>query len=149
MYTAPSANYVYPVGVYTHFLKLSVAFNILLDSNAANRTPQMLEYARKFLVDYVSSATQFFGPTFSTYNVHNLLHIVDAFVDDISAFQFENYMQVIKKFVKNAHNPLAQIVKRSEELGHSTPNGPISEIIPALPSQILIKFCQNVVKHVS
>ena len=82
----------------------------------------MLEYARKFLVDYVSSATQFFGPTFSTYNVHNLLPIVDdaenfdCSLDDISAFQFENYMQVIKKFVKSAHNPLAQIVKRSEEL---------------------------------
>ncbi|XP_065679433.1 uncharacterized protein LOC136071678 isoform X2 [Hydra vulgaris] len=109
-------------GVYTHFLKLSVAFNILLDSNANNRTPQMLEYARKLLVDYVSSAIQFFGPTFSTYNVHNLLHIVDdaenfnCSLDDISAFQFENYMQVIKKFVKSAHNPLAQIVKRSEEL---------------------------------
>ena len=30
--------------------------------------------------------------------------------------------------------------------GHSTPSGPE---VPALPSQILIKFCQYVVKHVS
>ena len=85
-------------GVYTHFLKLSVAFHILLDSSAGNRAQKMLEYARTLLVVYVSSAIQFFKPTFPSYNVHSLLHIVDnaenfyCSLDDISAFQFENYM---------------------------------------------------------
>ena len=37
-------------------------------------------------------------------------------LDDISCFQFENYNQILKKYVWNAHSPVAQIVKRISQL---------------------------------
>ena len=41
-------------------------------------------------------------------------HNVD--LNEISAFPFENYMQVIKRFVRSCKNTTAQIVKRVHEL---------------------------------
>ena len=37
-------------------------------------------------------------------------------LNDISCFPFENHLQVIKKLVKNSHNPIAQVAKRMSEI---------------------------------
>ena len=63
-----------------------------------------------------------YGRTYTSYNVHNPIHLSDDVVNhnvdlnEITAFPFENYMQVIKKFVRSCNNPTAQIVKRVHEL---------------------------------
>jgi len=55
------------------------------------------------------------------YNVHLMLHIpddVDKFqtsLNEISAFPFENHLQIMKKMVKGPHNPLAQVSARLQE----------------------------------
>lgn len=55
------------------------------------------------------------------YNVHNLKHLSDdarhfqCSLNDISAFPFENYLQVLKKLVRNAKNPISQVAKRLSE----------------------------------
>ena len=44
-------------------------------------------------------------------------------LDEISGFPFENYLQVLKKFVRKSHNSLAQVVKRISELERFAMNG--------------------------
>ena len=106
--------------VYEHFLCLSVAVRILLQ--ARDMKSDMISYAKSLLKYYVSSAPSIYGKTFTSYNVHSLIHLADDVVNhnvdlnEISAFPFENYMQVLKKFVRNSKNPIAQIVKRVHEL---------------------------------
>ena len=109
--------------IYEHFLCLSVSIRILLQARSMSN--DMIQYARSLLHYYVSKAESIYGRTFTTYNVHNLVHLTDDILNhgvglhEISAFPFENYMQVIKKFVRNAKNPIAQIVKRLYELENS------------------------------
>ena len=87
----------------------------------------MLDFARDLLVWFVKVSKDVFGNFFNVYNVHALTHIVDdvlhhgSSLNHISAFKFENYMQTIKKMVRNSHNPIAQIVKRiSEKMEHES-----------------------------
>lgn len=81
-----------------------------------------LNYATQLLRYFVSLSREFYGDNFVVYNVHNLIHLwedchnYDTSLDNISSFPFKNYLQVIKKFVNKAQNPLPQVVKRVEEL---------------------------------
>ena len=69
-----------------------------------------------------SEIQKFYGPTFCTYNVHNLVQLRDDLVNHndnlnaISAFELENKLQSIKKLVRPSCNPLSQIVKQISEL---------------------------------
>ena len=98
---------------------LSIAARVLLKPNCSLN---YIDYARKMLLNYVQSASLVYGTTFTTYNVHSLIHLADDVenhgedLNKISAFPFENYLQEIKRFVKNSHNPIAQIVKRVSEI---------------------------------
>ena len=74
---------------------------------------------------FVFKSKDVYGESFITYNVHSLIHLhqdVENYGEDLlslSAFPFENYMQVLKKYTHNANNPLLQIIKRSYELEKS------------------------------
>lgn len=52
----------------------------------------------------------------------NLIHLHEDIIsfqcslNDISAFKYENHLQMVQKIVKKAQNPFAQIAKRSTEL---------------------------------
>ena len=55
------------------------------------------------------------------YNVHSLLHLakpteIHSDLNRCSAFEFENYMQKLKKLVRQRKNPLVEIVARLGEL---------------------------------
>jgi hypothetical protein len=56
------------------------------------------------------------------YNIHNLKHVADdarfmkCSLNYISAFPFENHLQVIKRLVRTAKNPISQVVKRLSEI---------------------------------
>ena len=70
----------------------------------------------------MSNASKIYGKTFTTYNIHSLIHITDDVqnhgvdLNQISSFPFENYLQVLKKIVRNSQNPVVQITKRIKEL---------------------------------
>ena len=110
---------------YVHFLSLTMAIRIILDSNSAVRN-QYLPYAKQLLQFFVSNCVGLYGPTFTTYNTHNLIHLHDdsAYfnvpLDDISCFPFENYLQVLKKFVRKTQNPVSQVLKRVAELENNS-----------------------------
>ena len=59
---------------YQHFLSLTLAMRIFLDSNAIVRNNH-LQYAKDLLNYFVVKSEEFYGPTFSVYNVHSLTHL--------------------------------------------------------------------------
>ena len=105
---------------YQHFLCLSLAMRIVLDEDNAFRA-QYSEYARELLNYFVPKCRNLYADTFTVFNVHSLYHIVDDTdfyncpLDKISSFPFENHLQVFKKFIRKAQNPLSQMVRRIEE----------------------------------
>ena len=107
--------------VYKHFLCLSLAISVFLEENGEIRN-EYLDYANDLIRHFVSACPEIYGASFVVYNVHSLIHLVedcrnfDCSLDDISCFPFENHLQVVKKYVRKAQNPLAQIVKRVSEL---------------------------------
>ena len=81
-----------------------------------------MNFAKNLLSYFVAKAKRIYGDSFTVYNIHNLLHLADdcqnlhSSLNDISAFKFENYLQVIKKSIRNANNSVAQIAKRKQEV---------------------------------
>ena len=124
LYTGPIAlRGVVSKELYEHFLTLSIAMNILLQDDDDKRV-SYLDYARDLLKYFVYQAKYIYGNTFTVYNVHNLLHLVDdcrnnfCSLNRISCFPFENFLQRIKKSIRNSSNPVAQVSKRLSEYKH-------------------------------
>ena len=107
--------------LYVHFLTLSIAMRIYLEPNKEYRN-HLKEYAHNLLKFFVQNASSLYGNTFTTYNTRNLIHLLEDVehynecLEDVSAFPFENFMQTLKRNVKNANNPISQIVKRAHEI---------------------------------
>lgn len=110
--------------LYSHFLCLTVALSILLESNDVTRNAY-LDYAKELMIHFVKSGKHLYGETFTSYNVHSLIHLTEdvqhfnTSLNDICAFQFENHLHKLKKSVRKAQNPIAQIVKRITEIDMS------------------------------
>ena len=73
-------------------------------------------YAHGLLEFFVANAKEIYGAQFLVYNMHSLLHLHDQAklygnLEYCSAFEFENYMQVIKGMLRHGNNPLAQLTK--------------------------------------
>jgi len=87
----------------------------------------MVSYAKELLLWFVNNCKHIYGSCFNVYNVHALTHLADdvthygCTLNEISAFKFENYMQTLKKMVRNSNNPLCQIQKRLAEKNFSPP----------------------------
>ena len=118
LYTGPLVlKNIVPKKVYDIFLVLHVAMSILLTDDDGKRN-HFLDYARNLTQYFVANAKHVFGETFSVYNVHSLIHLADdvehfnCSLNQLSAFPFENFLQQIKKCIKSAHNPIAQVCCR-------------------------------------
>ena len=103
--------------MYQHLLSLSMALNILLSECKVKRV-ELIDYAQNRLQYLVYNCCYFYGESFTVYNIHGLLHLSEdvrqfgCSLNKILCFPFESYLQVVKKAVKNATNPTAQIIKR-------------------------------------
>lgn len=102
---------------YFHFLFLSITFRILLEDNR-NIHGKCLIYARYLLRYFASKCRDLYGSTFTLYNVDNLIHVwqdvdnLNVYLDEISNLPFENYLQVLNKFLRKSRNSLSQVVMR-------------------------------------
>ena len=75
LYTGPVVlKHVLSKSFYSHFLTLSVAMSIMLDSRCAT-TASYLQYACDLLRYFVTKAKDLYGTTFTSYNVHKLVHL--------------------------------------------------------------------------
>ena len=100
---------------YKHFLLYHTGMYILV-SKAANDL-DWVNYAGALLQEFVLGIETHYYKELLTYNMHSLKHIRDDVkvlgpVDDFSAFEFENYMTVLKRLMRSNRDHLKQVVKR-------------------------------------
>jgi len=72
---------------------------------------QYLSYAQDLICFFIKTFIQLYGVKNISHNVHSLIHLVDdvkrfGSLDNFSAFKFENYMQILKKYLRKAEKPL-------------------------------------------
>lgn len=100
-----------------HFCTLHVAIRILCNPEDCLHNN---DYANKLLIYFVKTLKRLYGEDNVVYNIHNLIHLCQDVkkygpLDSFSAFPFENYMQVLKKMLRKAEKPLAQLNNRLNE----------------------------------
>ena len=121
--------------MYELYLRLTVAMNILHTADSGHRN-LLLNYARQQILEFIRDAEHLLGPDFIVYNVHCMSHISDdveqfqCSLNDISAFPYENHLQLIKKMVRGPKNPLAQVCARLEERLHQQSCRPQKNLEP-------------------
>ena len=87
------------------------------------KNEELLEYSKELLSWFVKNAARFYGPYFTVYNVHNLIHLHDDVnyhkisLFDMSAFAFENYMQTLKRYIRKSTELVVQVVNKRCEIG--------------------------------
>ena len=123
--------------LYQHFLALSIACAILV-------CPALIEshilFAEELLKFFVKEAQRLYGEEIMVYNVHSLLHLSQdaqtyGGLDNVSAFAFENHLQILKRMVRSTRSPAMQIARRISEI-------PDQEYVKR-PSQIGLKRPDN------
>lgn len=69
-----------------------------------------LTYAQDLIKFFIETFIKLYGVQNVSHNIHGLVHLVDDVkrfgVDRFSAFKFENYMQILKKYLRKAEKPL-------------------------------------------
>lgn len=108
---------VLPKPLYQHFLLLHVVVKLMsLQPHCYRKSDYIVHLLRPFVKD----STRLYGEHFVTYIVHCLIHLPYDFLrlgplDNFSCFPFENFLQKIKRKVRNSRNPLSSLVKRLAE----------------------------------
>lgn len=105
--------------VYKHFLLFHVAYRLL---SSANNFDENYTKSASLLKTFVEDFGSIYGEEYLSYNVHNLLYLCECIKDlnvhnlqDITAYKFENYIQVIKKSIKKPNKILQQLYKISNK----------------------------------
>lgn len=79
--------------------------------------------AKILLKRFQEGFEKIYTESFMTFNLHNIIHLADECLiqngplDSFSAFEFENFMQFIKKLIHKREKPLQQLHRRLVE-GH-------------------------------
>lgn len=108
---------------YKHFLSLTIAMSIMLESDDRTRNGY-LQYAHELIKHFVTCCPKLYGKTIPVYNVHRLVHLhedvshFNSSLNDISCFPFENHLQQLKKHVRSGRSPLEQLTRRLSEMEH-------------------------------
>lgn len=96
---------------YYHFLLIHCAYRLLCCPYSYKNN---LKSADVLLLDFVTYFPNVYGEKNLTYNVHNLLHVCECvnqmgLITSFTAYDFENFMQSIKKCVKKPNKILQQL----------------------------------------
>ena len=105
--------------MYQNFMMLSTSIRLLLMSEKGSFS---FTYIKQALEMFVKNFARIYGSHVLTYNVHNLLHLVDdaklfGSLDNVSCFPFENFLGFLKQLISKHQkkHPIAQIIRRLEE----------------------------------
>jgi hypothetical protein len=125
--------------ILSHFLSLSVSLRILISDKLAV-DKELRTFAHELLCYFVNKSAEIYGPQFLVYNVHSLTRLskeVELFgkLDNCSAFEFENYMQTLKKYARSAKNPVLQVSRRLQEFSSFNNVLPLSAVAAHLELQ--------------
>ncbi|XP_071575335.1 uncharacterized protein [Temnothorax nylanderi] len=117
LYTGPLAfKSILKKKVYLHFLTLHVIVRIL----SSQELNEHLSYAQELILFFIKTFKKLYRIHNMSHNVHSLVHLVDDVkkfgpIDNFSAFKFENYMQILKKYIRKSEKPLQQVIRRYSE----------------------------------
>ncbi|XP_032689875.1 uncharacterized protein LOC116853111 isoform X3 [Odontomachus brunneus] len=115
LYTGPKVlKSILPQDKYNLFISLHVAIRILSNESTKNA---YMEYADKLLQHFIKSFGRLYGKHNISHNIHNLCHLTEdvknfGILDNFSAFKFENFMQIVKKMIRESEKPLQQLFRR-------------------------------------
>lgn len=103
-----------PNEVYYEYLLLHCACRLL---STPKNLQQNIKIAQKLLNEFVKNFSVVFGENSISHNVHNILHLSDSVkefgvLSNFSAYDFENYLQILKKYVKQPNKILQQIFNK-------------------------------------
>lgn len=107
-----------PEKQYKHFLLFSIVLRIL---GAGIYGDDLGDIANILIRTFTDGYEKLYGIEELVYNVHSLQHMVSEVVsqsrklDDISCFDFENYLGQMKKLLRQPNKPLQQVVRRIGE----------------------------------
>lgn len=106
------------ISIYEHFLLLHVGISILISSS--HLSVFGTNSADKLLNTFIKHCQYIYGPEFYVYNIHTLCHLAHeaklyGTLDSFSAFAFENFLGLIKSFIRSPVKPLQQIYNRLSE----------------------------------
>lgn len=106
---------------FKHFLLFHTAMYILCSDSAYKS--EWVSFAGNLLRKFVIQAEKIYGEGVLTYNLHTLQHLhldveIHGKLDNFSAFEFENFMQTMKKMVRGNNFKLEQVAKRLSEIGN-------------------------------
>lgn len=110
--------------LYENFLQLHVSTKLCVSSQCQKH----LETAQIGFEHFLNSFESCYGQSLISSNVHGVIHLVDCVrkygpLDNFSAFEFENTLGKIKKFITKNKQELQQAAKRIEEF-----NGLLSKV---------------------
>jgi hypothetical protein len=114
LYLGPGVLYgILPIKMYNHFMYFHTAIYILLSQTDHS----WIMYASKLLTKFVGQASDVYFKEIMVYNMHGLMHLHEDALDfgsfeQLSAFEFENSMQYLKKLIRMNRTHLAQVAKR-------------------------------------
>ncbi|KYM95855.1 hypothetical protein ALC62_13489, partial [Cyphomyrmex costatus] len=117
LYTGPLAfKSILKKNIYYHFLIMHVIVRIL----SSEELHEYLTYAQDLILFFVKTFIELYGIENVSHNVHSLIHLVDDVkkfgpLDNFSAFKFENFMQILKNYLRKADKPLQQVIRRCIE----------------------------------
>jgi hypothetical protein len=117
--------------MYRNFICLHVAMRILSNEKYF----LYIDYAEQLLKYFVSTFGILYGAENISHNIHNLLHITQdvkefGILDKFSTFEFENYMQTLKRMVRKTAKPLQQVINRKHELQNLSKNTKLVKHFP-------------------
>ena len=98
---------------YLNFLYFSISIRLMLQPFNPDHVTLINNYINKF----ITSSITLYGKSFLSYNVHSLVHVVDDYIkfgslDNVSCFDFENYLgKIIKGRLTGRNRVLEQITK--------------------------------------
>lgn len=108
-----SANDYLNRDIYINILRLSLATRIM----SSKKYQDKLSIARNLLSDFIFNCKKIYGDSFITFNLHNLIHIVDDIehfgsLEQQSAFKFENSLRKFTRKISPGRSQLAQLHNR-------------------------------------
>ena len=95
------------------YRKFSMFCFLLVDEDLAAHFYELQTY---LVEKFITNCENLYGASFIVYNVHQILHFplyakLYGSLDKISAYQFENKLGSIKKYVRSSHSGITSLVK--------------------------------------
>lgn len=105
--------------LYKHFLLFHAACRMLCSKKLCRK---YIDEAKQYLRVFFVAMGEYYGLKSQVLNVHHLIHLADdvknmgCALSRITAFPFENFLGKLKKYIRTANRPLAQLCRRFHEV---------------------------------